>query len=160
LCIGVRHRRSLTLPPAPGIGRPPLPLRPGQYVSLDCEFVGLYDPANDHAEHSLARVSIVNFHGAIVLDTFVAQRERIGDWRTWVSGVRPEDVKGGWSRGLCSCRVNDSAHARLASTLGSPILRRSAEAGRRHPQRTDTRRTRRTERSQGEAAIGLIDRHS
>lgn len=69
--------------------------RPGQYLSLDCEFVGLYDPANNHAEHSLARVSIVNYHGAIVLDTFVAQRERVGDWRTWVSGVRPEDVKNG-----------------------------------------------------------------
>jgi RNA exonuclease 4 len=71
--------------------------RAGQYLSLDCEFVGLYDPANDHARHSLARVSIVNYHGAIVLDTFVAQRERIGDWRTWVSGVRPEDVQGGMS---------------------------------------------------------------
>lgn len=64
-------------------------------MSLDCEFVGLYDPANNHSEHSLARVSIVNYHGAIVLDTFVKQRERIGDWRTWVSGVRPEDVKNG-----------------------------------------------------------------
>lgn len=62
---------------------------------MDCEFVGLYDPANNHSEHSLARVSIVNYHGAIVLDTFVAQREKIGDWRTWVSGVRPQDVKGG-----------------------------------------------------------------
>jgi hypothetical protein len=30
-----------------------------------------------------------------VLDTFVAQRERVGDWRTWVSGVRAEDVKNG-----------------------------------------------------------------
>ena len=69
--------------------------RVGQYVSLDCEFVGLYDQANDHSEHSLARVSIVNYHGAIVLDTFVAQREKVGDWRTWVSGVRPEDVING-----------------------------------------------------------------
>ena len=69
--------------------------RPGHYISLDCEFVGLYDPANNHGEHSLARVSIVNYHGAVVLDTFVAQRERVGDWRTWVSGVRAEDVKNG-----------------------------------------------------------------
>lgn len=69
--------------------------RAGQYVSLDCEFVGVYDPANNHSEHSLARVSIVNLYGVTVLDTFVAQRERIGDWRTWVSGVRPQDVKDG-----------------------------------------------------------------
>ena len=69
--------------------------RVGQYVSLDCEFVGVYDPESNHSEHSLARVSIVNLYGVTVLDTFVAQRERIGDWRTWVSGVRPQDVKDG-----------------------------------------------------------------
>ena len=69
--------------------------RAGLYVSLDCEFVGVYDPASNHSEHSLARVSIVNLYGVTVLDTFVAQRERIGDWRTWVSGVRPQDVKDG-----------------------------------------------------------------
>lgn len=71
--------------------------RVGQYVSLDCEFVGVYDPESNHSEHSLARVSIVNLYGVTVLDTFVAQRERIGDWRTWVSGVRPQDVKDGQS---------------------------------------------------------------
>ncbi len=44
------------------------------------------------SESSLARVSIVNYHGHTVLDTFVRQRERVTDWRTWVSGVRPEDM--------------------------------------------------------------------
>lgn len=43
-------------------------------------------------ESCLARVSIVNYHGYIVLDTFVRPKERVTDWRTWVSGVRPKDM--------------------------------------------------------------------
>ena len=46
------------------------------------------------SESALARVSLVNFHGAILLDTFVAPRERVTDWRTWVSGVREADLVG------------------------------------------------------------------
>ena len=46
------------------------------------------------SESALARVSLVNFHGHMVLDTFVAPRETVTDWRTWVSGVRPEDLVG------------------------------------------------------------------
>lgn len=43
-------------------------------------------------ESALARVSIVNYHGHVVLDTFVQPRERVTDFRTWVSGVRESDV--------------------------------------------------------------------
>ena len=43
---------------------------------------------------SLARVSMVNFHGHVMLDTFVRQKERVTDYRTWVSGVRAEDLRG------------------------------------------------------------------
>jgi DNA polymerase III epsilon subunit-like protein len=44
-------------------------------------------------ESCLARVSIVNYHGYIVLDTFVRPKEKVTDWRTWVSGVRPQDMQ-------------------------------------------------------------------
>lgn len=43
---------------------------------------------------SLARVSIIDYHGHILLDTFVIQRETVTDYRTAVSGVRPADVHG------------------------------------------------------------------
>lgn len=46
-------------------------------------------------ESSLARVSIVNFHGSVVLDTFVKQKEKVVDYRTWVSGVTVADLIGG-----------------------------------------------------------------
>lgn len=46
----------------------------------------------DGEESSLARVSIVNFHGVVLLDEFVSQKERVVDYRTQWSGIRPADM--------------------------------------------------------------------
>ncbi|GLB37965.1 putative EXOIII [Lyophyllum shimeji] len=62
---------------------------PGKYLALDCEMVGV---GIDGAESSLARVSLVNFYGAVQLDEFVRQRERVVDYRTQYSGVRESDM--------------------------------------------------------------------
>jgi hypothetical protein len=35
---------------------------------------------------------VVNFHGVVLLDEFVRQRERVVDYRTEYSGVRPGDL--------------------------------------------------------------------
>ncbi|WIA19162.1 hypothetical protein OEZ85_003808 [Tetradesmus obliquus] len=43
---------------------------------------------------SLARVSIVNAAGNVLLDSFVAQKEPVTDYRTWVSGVTAKEVQG------------------------------------------------------------------
>lgn len=52
----------------------------------------------DGKESSLARVSIVNFYGAVQLDEYVRQRERVVDYRTEFSGIRESDmIKGIWS---------------------------------------------------------------
>ena len=40
----------------------------------------------------LARVSIVNEDGNVIMDKFVAPTERVTDYRTAVSGVRPRDL--------------------------------------------------------------------
>ena len=49
----------------------------------------------DGKESSLARVSIVNYHGVVQMDELVRQRERVVDYRTEWSGIRPTDmVKG------------------------------------------------------------------
>ena len=63
---------------------------PGHYLAIDCEMVGV-GPRGTGSH--LARVSIVNWYGHVVLDTFVRPRERVTDFRTWVSGVRPSDLK-------------------------------------------------------------------
>lgn len=61
-------------------------------AAIDCEMVGV---GPEGSESTLARVSIVNYHGAIVLDRFVRPREKVTDYRTWVSGVREEDLRNG-----------------------------------------------------------------
>jgi RNA exonuclease 4 len=41
---------------------------------------------------ALARVSIVNFHGAQVYDSYVRPLETVTDWRTHVSGILPKHM--------------------------------------------------------------------
>lgn len=43
-------------------------------------------------EDMLARVSIVNYFGQVLLDAYVRPTERVTDWRTKYSGIRPADV--------------------------------------------------------------------
>ncbi|KAI0688976.1 ribonuclease H-like domain-containing protein [Cytidiella melzeri] len=62
---------------------------PGKYLALDCEMVGV---GIDGKESSLARVSLVNFYGVVLLDEFVRQREHVVDYRTEFSGIRPKDM--------------------------------------------------------------------
>ena len=81
--------------------------RPGKYLALDCEMVGV---GIEGTESSLARVSLVNYYGAIQLDEFVRQRERVVDYRTQFSGIRESDMVKGTNAGqLVSCiRFNAS----------------------------------------------------
>lgn len=61
----------------------------GQYVGIDCEMVGVGGAENRSV---LARVSIVNFHGTQIYDSFVKPKEFVTDWRTHVSGVSPKNM--------------------------------------------------------------------
>lgn len=65
--------------------------RPGQYIAIDCEMVGVGPKGS---ESVLARVSIVNWHGHVLLDRFVRPMEKVTDYRTWVSGIRAKDLVG------------------------------------------------------------------
>ncbi|XP_028919679.1 RNA exonuclease 4 [Ornithorhynchus anatinus] len=61
-------------------------------VAMDCEMVGV---GAQGEESVLARVSIVNQFGKCVYDKFVKPTEKVTDYRTTVSGIRPEDVRNG-----------------------------------------------------------------
>ncbi|KAL3435642.1 hypothetical protein BDV09DRAFT_184850 [Aspergillus tetrazonus] len=62
----------------------------GKYIAMDCEMVGIGpDPDNDSA---LARVSIVNYNGDQVYDSYVRPKEMVTDWRTHVSGILPKHM--------------------------------------------------------------------
>lgn len=68
----------------------------GRYLALDCEMVGVGINAS---QSSLARVSLVNYHGAVILDEYVKQRERVVDYRTPWSGITALDMIKGMSLG-------------------------------------------------------------
>ncbi|XP_049864773.1 uncharacterized protein LOC126365994 [Schistocerca gregaria] len=57
-------------------------------IALDCEMVGTDDKTD-----MVARVSLVNKFGDCVYDKYVAPTEKVHDYRTWVSGIRPENLK-------------------------------------------------------------------
>ncbi len=63
----------------------------GRYVALDCEFVGV---GAGGYKSALARVSIVDWNNAILLDTHVKVSEPVTDYRTFVSGIREEHLQG------------------------------------------------------------------
>lgn len=64
--------------------------RRDMYFAVDCEMVGV---GPNGTESALARVSIVNFANEIVLDTYVKVDQPVTDYRTFVSGIRPEHIE-------------------------------------------------------------------
>ncbi|XP_048876485.1 RNA exonuclease 4 isoform X2 [Brienomyrus brachyistius] len=61
-------------------------------VAMDCEMVGV---GPDGQDSIVARVSVVNQFGKCVYDKYVKPTERVSDYRTHVSGIRPQDIKNG-----------------------------------------------------------------
>lgn len=61
-------------------------------VAIDCEMVGV---GPDGEDSILARVSLVNQFGKCIYDKFVKPTEKVTDYRTAVSGIRPQDIKDG-----------------------------------------------------------------
>ncbi|OAL45331.1 RNA exonuclease-like protein [Pyrenochaeta sp. DS3sAY3a] len=66
---------------------------PGKYVALDCEMVGVGPEPN--RDSALARVSLVNFHGHQVYDSYVQvpRKIEVTDYRTAVSGIEPKHLR-------------------------------------------------------------------
>lgn len=87
--LGARDNSMLTasaVSPNEGLARD---FEVGKYVAIDCEMVGIGEGGYGHA---LARVSIVDFHGLQVYDSYVRPQERVVDWRTKISGIAPKHM--------------------------------------------------------------------
>jgi len=63
----------------------------GRYIAIDCEMVGV--GPNPDKESALARVSIVNYNGEQVYDSYVRPLETVTDWRTPFSGITPKNIR-------------------------------------------------------------------
>jgi len=70
-----------------------------KYVALDCEMVSV------GGESTLARVSIVNWYGESLLNTFVRVEEAVTDYLTFVSGIRQADIESEDAITFDECRV-------------------------------------------------------
>lgn len=73
--------------------------RAGKFLALDCEMVGTGPPP--HTDDLLARVSLVNFHGEQIYDSYVlppSKQDRVQDYRTHVSGITPWHLRPTYAR--------------------------------------------------------------
>ncbi|KAJ2369431.1 3'-5' exonuclease, partial [Coemansia sp. RSA 2607] len=82
----------------------------GRYLAIDCEMVGA---GHKGSRSLLARVSLVNYYGTVILDTFVAPTEYVTDYRTWISGVRRSDLKDAPSFKQVQQQVSDLTKDRI-----------------------------------------------
>ncbi|KAA1115060.1 3'-5' exonuclease [Puccinia graminis f. sp. tritici] len=64
-----------------------------EYVAIDCEMVGV---GPNGSVSALARVSIVDFHGNVLLDQYVKPTQPVTQYRTWVSGIRAKHLRHEW----------------------------------------------------------------
>ena len=71
------------------------------YFALDCEMVGV-GPGG--CESAVARVAVINWDGEVVIDRYVRPNCTVTDYRTHVSGVRPEDLERGGENGASTLR--------------------------------------------------------
>ena len=84
----------------------------GKYIAIDCEMVGVGPTPN--TDSALARVSIVNYHGHQIYDSFVLPKEVVTDYRTFVSGITPELLR--------DARTLETVQADVAKLLDGRIL--------------------------------------
>ncbi|KAI5922513.1 ribonuclease H-like domain-containing protein [Camillea tinctor] len=84
----------------------------GKYIAVDCEMVGV-----GACGDALARVSIVDFHGAQVYDSYVlpAAGERVSNYRTAITGITAQSLR---AKG----RAFDAVQAEVADLLRGRVL--------------------------------------
>ncbi|EOA31192.1 hypothetical protein CARUB_v10014358mg [Capsella rubella] len=58
-------------------------------VAMDCEMVGV----SQGTKSALGRVTLINKWGNVLYDEFVRPVERVVDFRTHISGIRPRDLR-------------------------------------------------------------------
>lgn len=84
----------------------------GKFIAVDCEMVGV-GPTPD-TDSALARISIVNYHGHQLYDSFVKPKEVVTDYRTFVSGITPQLLQ--------LARTFETVQADVAKLLDGKIL--------------------------------------
>lgn len=84
----------------------------GKFIAIDCEMVGV--GPNPDKESALARISIVDYNGHQLYDSFVLPKEPVTDYRTHVSGITPQLLR--------SARTLEVVQTDVAKLLDGRIL--------------------------------------
>uniref|UniRef100_A0A0N5A237 RNA exonuclease 4 n=1 Tax=Parastrongyloides trichosuri TaxID=131310 RepID=A0A0N5A237_PARTI len=79
-------------------------------IAIDCEFVGIGEKGKGNA---LARVSIVNDNCEPIYDKYVKVNAEIKDYRTSVSGIKPEHLESGEQYNIVREEVCAIIHGRI-----------------------------------------------
>lgn len=109
--LGIK-RNALVVSEKPRINEGLAPgIEIGKYVAMDCEMVGV---GPDGYDSVLARVSLVDFHGRQVYDSFVRPKERVTDWRTKITGITPKT--------MATAREFDAVQQEIADLIKGRIL--------------------------------------
>ncbi|XP_019634239.1 PREDICTED: RNA exonuclease 4-like isoform X2 [Branchiostoma belcheri] len=110
VAAAARKERGLANRPAMSLVKPDSFDGLTRAVGMDCEMVGT---GHRGSKSALARVSIVNQFGKCVYDKFVKPKEKVTDYRTFVSGIRPRDLKDGESFQSVQKEVADILKGRI-----------------------------------------------
>ena len=61
-----------------------------RYVAMDCEMVGIGFRGHKSA---VARVTVIDWNGNILMDEYVKPIQKVTDYRTFVSGITPQHLE-------------------------------------------------------------------
>ncbi|KAH8259448.1 hypothetical protein KR026_004729 [Drosophila bipectinata] len=99
-----------------------------RYLAMDCEMVGV---GHNGQDDMVARVSIVNRVGEVLLDKHVKPRQEVTDYRTSVSGIRPQDIANGEDFAVVQNEVVKLLHGKIL--VGHALRNDIAVLNIRHP---------------------------
>lgn len=111
LLLSDRELRSGNVSDAPMAQNRPSFSEPGRYLAIDGEFVGT---GPNGSVSALGRISVVNYWGNTIYDTYVRPNDYVTDWRTRISGITPGHMKNAISFQQC--------HDNLIQLLDGKVL--------------------------------------
>ena len=76
-------------------------LQPQSFVAMDCEMVGV---GKDGTQSALARISILDYYGNVVMDEYIKPGRKVTDYRSFVSGITPEILHTKAKLSFAACR--------------------------------------------------------
>lgn len=81
--------------------RTPFEQQSDNFLCIDCEMVGI---GRDGTQSALARVSILDWNGNVVMDEYIKPGRKVTDYRSFVSGITPAILREKANMDYATCR--------------------------------------------------------